>query len=328
MRRGARPGWIALYNHSVNPAGTRQGESDEQIEVIANFGDLCGEGPRWNSREQALYWTDLLRPRLYRCGWAERKPEILSQRFQVSGFVFNEAGGLVVTNVTGIWLWDLQSEPALIAREQDGHTCIMNDCIADPEGRVFSGSYFRNPSTGNFDRVGYLFCVDNDGSVSIVDEGFRLSNGLGFSLDHRTFYFVDSADRVIYAYDRRLTDGALSNRRVLVHVPATEGIPDGLTVDAEGYLWCAHWFGGCLIRYDPEGAVERRIEMPAAQVSSVAFGGPDLEDLFVTSAAKTDSLNIAPPGYDPNRMFTGGPVYRFKPGVQGRDQFFARIVKG
>ncbi len=297
------------------------------MEIIADFQDLCGEGPRWNTSEQTLYWTDLLRPRLYRCRWADRKPEVLSERFQISGFVFNRPGGLLITNVSGIWLWDLESEPALIAEEHDGHKCIMNDCIADPEGRVFSGSYFRNPSTGDFDRVGCLFRVDYDGSVSVIDDGFRLSNGLGFSLDYKTLYFVDSADRVIYAYDRQLTDGTLSNRRVLVKVPATEGIPDGLTVDAEGYLWCAHWFGGCVIRYDPDGVVERRVEMPASQVSSVAFGGPEMADLFVTSAAKTDSLDIAPTGYDPDRMFTGGPVYRFNPGVQGRDQFFARIVK-
>jgi len=246
---------------------------------------------------------------------------------QVSGYAFNGRGGLVVTNVTGIWLWDAKSEPILLANEVGGKQCVMNDCIADPEGRVYSGSYWRNQS-GEFEPgAGCLFRVDRDGSVRIVDEGFHLSNGLGFSPDCRLLYFVDSAVRRIYSYDWERANGSLRNRRVFVNVPLTEGIPDGLTVDCEGYIWCAHWFGACVIRYDPDGKIERRIEMPALQVSSVTFGGPDLTEMFVTSAAKTDSLSIAPTGYDPASGYTGGPVYHVKQDIQGREEYWAKIHK-
>jgi sugar lactone lactonase YvrE len=299
----------------------------QQIEAIADYGDLCGEGPLWDAREQALYWTDLARRRFYRYKWSDRRPEIVSENMQVSSYAFNQPGGFVVTNISGIWLWDTKSQPTLLAREVDGHKCTMNDSIADLEGRVYSGSYYRNAS-GEFDPgVGCLFRIDSDASVHIVDEGFQLSNGLGFSPDCSTLYFVDSAVRRIYAYDWQRSNGTLRNRRVLVQVPSSEGIPDGLTVDADGFLWCAHWFGGCVIRYDPDGKIERRIHFPALQTSSVTFGGPDFSDMFVTSAAKTDSLSIAPPGYDPAGGYVGGPVYHMKTDIQGREEYRANISK-
>ena len=295
-----------------------------QIEVIADYGDLCGEGPLWNTAEQALYWTDLARRRFYRYNFSQRRSEIVSEHMQVSASAFNQPGGFVITNVTGIWLWDTKSEPTLLAAEVDGKKCIMNDCIADPEGRVYSGSYFRNEQR-EFERAGYLFRVDTDGSVHIVDEGIRLSNGLAFSRDLRTLYFVDSADRHIYSYDYSRTDGSLRNRRVFIDVPLTEAFPDGLTVDAEGYLWCAHWFGSCIIRYDPDGKIERRVPIPAAQTSSLTFGGPDVSDIFVTSAGFLDSLSLAQQGFDPAGAYIGGPVYRLNLGIQGREEFRAKI---
>lgn len=297
-----------------------------EIDVIADYGDLCGEGPLWNSADLALFWTDLARKRFYRWDSASRRSEIVSEALQVSGFAFNRPGGLLVTNVEGIWLWDPRAAaPVLLAQEVDGHRCCMNDCVADPEGRVYSGTYYRNPETGNFDRAGCLMRIDVDGSVHIMDDGFRLSNGLGFSPDLRTLYYVDSADRIIYAFDWRRSDGALHNRRIFVRVPSDEGFPDGLTVDVEGFVWCAHWFSGAVLRYDPSGKVERRVEVPASQASSVTFGGRDFTDMFVTSAAFLDSLCIAPTGYDAAAHFIGGPVYRLQPGVQGREEFRANV---
>ncbi len=299
----------------------------EQIDIIADYGDFCGEGPLWNNREQALYWTDLARRRFYRYKWSDRRSEIVSESMQVSSYAFNEPGGFVVTNITGIWLWDIESKPTLLAKEIDGHKCIMNDSVADAEGRVYSGSYLRDERGEFVEGVGCLFRVDTDGSVQIVDEGFQLSNGLGFSPDCRTLYFVDSAVRRIYSYDWQRAAGTLRNRRVFVQVPRSEGIPDGLTVDAEGFVWCAHWFGGCVIRYDPDGKIERRIEIPALQSSSVTLGGPDFSDMFVTSAAKTDSLSLSPPGYDPSNGYIGGPVYHVRADIQGREEYRANVSK-
>jgi sugar lactone lactonase YvrE len=140
--------------------------------------------------------------------------------------------------------------------------------------------------------------VDRDGTDHVVDEGFHLANGLAFSPDAKLLYFTDSAARRIYAYDYDQKTGEVRNRRVLVQVPDHEGLPDGLTVDAEGFLWSARWYGSCVIRYNPDGKVERSIMTPAKQTSSVMFGGPDLTDLFISSAARSEPMPVMPKGYD------------------------------
>jgi D-xylonolactonase len=154
-----------------------------------------------------------------------------------------------------------------------------------------------------------------------------LANGLGLSPDHRTLYFADSAARIIYAFDVDPKDGSLSNRRPFVKVPSEEGLPDGLTVDADGYVWNAHWYGSEVVRYDPDGVLERRIRFPSSQISSVAFGGSDLTDLYVTSAGQSWPSRYMPAGYDPHGNNVGGPLYRVSLDVAGRPEFVANVRK-
>jgi D-xylonolactonase len=161
----------------------------------------------------------------------------------------------------------------------------------------------------------------------VADEGICFSNGLAFSPDEKHLYFADTAARCIYRYDWRRSDGQLSNRRMFARIDRAEGLPDGLTVDAEGFVWCAHWFGGCVTRYDPDGKRERRVEIPASQTSSLAFGGPALDEIYVTSAGLSNALVLAPVGYDPARVFVGGPVYRFRCGIQGQLKFRSNISR-
>jgi D-xylonolactonase len=170
--------------------------------------------------------------------------------------------------------------------------------------------------------------VETDGSVHIADEGFHISNGLAWSPDSKYLYFTDSAARRIYRYDYDRASGNLRNRRVLVAVPAEEGLPDGLTVDAEGFLWSAQWYGGCIVRYDPDGKLERRVSIPAKQTSSLAFGGPELTDIFITSAARSEPMPVMPPGYDPDSGHFGGELYHLNLGIAGRPEHRARISIG
>jgi sugar lactone lactonase YvrE len=296
------------------------------METIADDGNLCGEGPHWDEREQALYWTDIDGQRFYRYDWRARRHELLAEGFTINGFTMQQDGGFVVTNSQGAWLWAPGAEPRLLASEAEGQECRLNDCLADPEGRVYSGSYHLD-AQGRSD-PSYLFRIDTDGSVHIADEGILFSNGLAFSPDASTLYFTDLAARVIYAYDWRRSDGALSRRRVFVRIDRSEGMPDGLTVDAEGFLWVAHWFGGCVTRYDPEGKRERRVATPAAQTSSMVFGGPDLDELYVTTAGLNNCLMLAPEGYDPGKVNVGGALYRFRPGVRGKLKYRSRVKVG
>jgi sugar lactone lactonase YvrE len=291
--------------------------------IVANYGDLCGEGPLWDNSCSTLYWTDITGLKFYRYQPAIARHEMVYQGTEISGFALNQPGGFVVTNTQGIWLWDGQGPFHLIASEVGGHRCQMNDCIADPAGRLFAGSLYYDPSTDY--ALGHLIRVDTDGTAHVVDEGIHLANGLGFSPDQKIMYFTDSVARTIYAYDYDHRDGTVQHRRVFVKVPDEEGIPDGLTVDAEGFVWSAQWYGSCLVRYDPEGKPERRISIPAKQVSSLAFGGDSLTTIFVTTAGKSEPMPIMPPGYDPNSGPMGGQLFQLDLGIQGMLEYRAQI---
>ncbi len=294
------------------------------MEVIADYQDLCGECPVWDPAAATLYWTDCVGRRFYRYFPQTGRHEIVKQDLEINGFRLNEGGGFAISNNSGIWLWDGADNLRLIADRAGGDKCQMNDCTADPEGHLLAGSNFYDPGGGY--PLGKLMRVDASGNVTVLDEGIHLANGLAFSLDYRTLYFTDSAARRIYAYDYDPRTGGARNRRVLVQVPGDQGLPDGLTVDTEGFLWSAQWYGSCVVRYDPDGKPERRIATPAKQTSCVTFGGPDLTDLYITSAARSEPMPVMPPGYDPNRGFFGGPLYRVPAGIQGRAECRTRIV--
>jgi D-xylonolactonase len=261
--------------------------------------------------------------KFYCFDWTTRRHRAVKESLEICGFAFNTSGGFVVTNSSGVWLWDGAGEPRLVAEQADGGKCQLNDCIADPSGRLLAGSYFYDPSREY--PLGCLISVETNGQARVVDEGIHLANGLGFSPDSTTLYFADSVARVIYAYAYDVTSGTPTNRRVFVKVPSTSGLPDGLTVDAEGFVWSAEWYGSCVVRYDPEGKVERRIETPAKQTSSLAFGGPDLTDIFITSAGKSEPMPVMPPGYDPSSGNFGGALYHMNLGIRGKREFLANI---
>lgn len=295
-----------------------------EISILADYGDLCGECPVWDGDAACLFWTDIAGSRFYRYRPSSNRHEILREGLQISGFRVNQPGGFVITNSKGIWLWDGTSLVRSIASQVSGSTCQMNDCIADPVGRLYAGTSFYKPNAEY--ELGKLIRVETNGEATIVDDGFHMANGLGFSPDCKTLYFTDSVMRCIYAYDYKATNGEISRRRVVVKVPDTEGLPDGMTVDSAGFIWSAQWYGGCVVRYDPDGKVERRIPIPAKQTSAIAFGGEDLMDIFITSAGNSGPTPIMPPGYCADSGYFGGRLYHLKLDIQGKPEFKASIA--
>ena len=289
-----------------------------ELAVIADYEDLCGECPVWDGAG-SLFWTDIAGCRFYRYQQSSAKHEIVRTGLQINGFRLNQSGGFVITNSDGVWLWDGADKVKLIAKEVDGFKLQFNDCIADPAGRLYSGTCFYDPNAEY--EMGKLIRIDTDGRATIVDEGIHMANGLGFSPDLSILYFTDSGSRRIYAYDYQIETGEIANRRIVVQVPDTEGLPDGMTVDRDGFIWSAQWYGSCVVRYDPDGKIERRISVPAKQTSAVAFGGDDLTDMFITSAAKYTSMPIMPTGYDPERGYRGGRLYHLNLGIQGKPEY-------
>lgn len=293
------------------------------VEQIADYENLCGECPVWDPGAGVLYWTDNGAPKLYRYEPSTGRHSLFHEGLTVNAFRLNQRGGFVVANNEGIFLWDGTSDPSLICDSVHGARCRINDCIADPRGRFIAGSNFYDPAREY--ELGKLFILGPGGSADVLDEGFQLANGLGFSPGGETLYFTDSAARIIYSYDYDAARGIASRRRVFVKVPGQEGLPDGLCVDASGYVWSAQWYGSCIVRYDPDGKVERRIATPAKQTSSLCFGGDDLTDIFITTAALSEPTPIMPPGYDPDSGCMGGALYRVNAGIRGKAEFKADL---
>jgi len=239
------------------------------------------------------------------------KKSLTAADFAVSALCLHQNGGFVVAG-EGLHLWKDGKRLCSFFTEYGGEKMKFNDMIADPIGRVYVGT-LNPPELGN------LYKVDLDGSVEIVEEGVTCSNGLGFSPDEKVLYYTDSRKREIYAYRYDRATGNLSNRRVFIRVPDTEGLPDGLTVDAEGFIWSAQWGGAQVVRYDPDGKVERRVPIPVRLVSSVAFGGNELRTLFITSASETIHETSSLSNLD------GGKVYFLQSEVQGKPEYMARI---
>jgi len=294
--------------------------------IVCDDTNLCGEAPLWDAANQALYWSDCVGRKFYSYDAKTKRRALVLADFEVNGCALDQSGGFVFSNNSGVWFWNKTDRPVLVASEVGEEKLQLNDCIADPDGRVLAGSSFYSPSDKY--PFGKLFCVQTDGAIQILDEGFHLANGLGFSPDGRTLYFTDSVARLIYAYTYDRVIGRTSGRRTFVRVDSNAGLPDGLTVDAEGFVWSAEWYGSCISRYDPDGRLERRLYVPAKQVSSLMFGGPDLRDIFVTSAAKSEPMPVMPPGYDPDSGYFGGGLFHMNVGIQGRPEYKTRLELG
>jgi len=295
----------------------------EGVTALVDAGDLCGECPVWAADQQRLYWTDCVGLNFHCFDWRTRTHRVLAQSVEVYGFRPNVGGGFVLTNTAGVWLWELGGTLRPVANETAGLRLQLNDCCADAEGRLLTTSFFYDPAGGY--KLGRLIRIDNSGAAVVLDEGFHLGNGIGFSPDQTVLYVTDTVARKIYAYDYEAASGSVSHRRLFVEVPSDEGIPDGLAVDAEGFVWSAQWYGACVVRYDPDGCPERRIAVPAKQTSSVSFGGPDLTDIFITSAAQSEKLPVMPAGYDPDSGVIGGAMYHINLGIEGQPQRVASI---
>lgn len=290
-----------------------------RVEKLADEQALVGEGALWDPVEQCLYWVDIRTGRCFRYDPGGGGNALIHKGVNVGGLRRNKQEGLVLGTWEGILLWRSDAEHTWWRRDP---RLQFNDVAAGPDGSFYGGSYFD-------DRLGTLYRFHPDGRTEVVAEGIGISNGMGFSPDLRTFYHTDSAPRTIYRYDYNPATHRLSNRRTFVVLADTEGVPDGMTVDAEGYVWTAVWGSGAVIRFDPDGREERRIRFPATQTSSVAFGGPDLTDLYVTTAnfgTGGPPSGIEPRGYD-FAAHRGGELYRVRDvGVLGKPEFEADLA--
>ncbi len=281
-------------------------------ELIADYACVTGEGPLWHPQEQKVYWTDIPTGRMFRYDPISGTHEQFYEGEIVGGFTIQEDGSLLLFMARGaIAVWRDGELRHVIDEIPEERESRFNDVIADPAGRVFCGTM---PSK---DHPGRLYRLDTDGTLTQVLDGIGCSNGMGFTLDRRQMYYTDSAKREIYLFDYHRDTGDITNQRLFVQTPEGEGVPDGMTVDSEGYVWSARWDGSCLVRYAPDGTEDRRVEFPAKKVSCVTFGGEDYTDMYVTTAGgnqKEEDGAVA------------GALFRINLGIQGMAEFPSRVA--
>ncbi|MGR3794951.1 SMP-30/gluconolactonase/LRE family protein [Vannielia sp. SX4] len=257
-----------------------------KIDVLIDVKTTLGEGPIWDVEQQRLYFIDSMDGRVFRCTETGGEVRAWDVPGKIGSMALRKDGnGAIVALQNGFHLLDFETGDCELLHDPEPGMpeTRLNDGKADRRGRFFAGSM----DTGEDSPAGSLYRVDPDFSVTKVDEGIVCSNGPCFSPDDKTFYFQDTWSGEIWAYDYDIGSGALSNRRTFAKVDgANGGAADGSTVDAEGYLWNALVYDSKIVRYAPDGTVDRVIEMPVKKVTSMNFGGPDMDVLYVTSMAK------------------------------------------
>lgn len=257
-----------------------------KIEIVADVKTTLGEGPLWDVEKQRLYWIDSFDGRVFRSTHDGREIRAWDVPMKIGSMALRKDGsGAIVSLQRGFHLLDFKTGDVELIHdpEPDKPANRLNDGKVDKRGRFVAGSMDTMESGPN----GALYRVDPDLSVHTLDTGIIVSNGPCWSPDGKIFYFTDTWTGEIWAYDYDLETGGVANRRTFTKVDQSGGgAADGSTVDAEGCLWNALVYDGKIVRYRPDGSVERVIEMPVKKVTSVMFGGSDLDILYVTSMAK------------------------------------------
>ena len=281
-----------------------------EIEHVLTLRNKLGEGPLWHPQQKLLYWVDIEASQIFRYDPSSGKHHAFQMDKTVGALAFRQAGGFILAAGDGFSTWDIDSgllEPIADpeANKADGR---FNDGKVDRRGRFWAGTMTVEGASSA------LYRLDADGLVHKIESGITISNGLGWSPDNKTMYFTDTMIHTIYAYDFDLESGTLSNRRVFAQDPDAPGLPDGLCVDSEGCVWTARILDWRIIRYDPDGKIEREIRLPVKNPTSCCFGGENLDELYVTTAS------IGLTDDEAGTQTQAGDLFRVHTGIKGQPE--------
>ena len=281
-----------------------------KLPKIIRVGNTLGEGITWDARSQSVWWTDIQDRFLYRYGWSDESLNRYSMPERLCSFGFVEGSDeMIAAFETGFALYSPSHDTTVwLARiETQGSGIRFNDGRVDRQGRFWAGTMAESKSGAG---QGRLYCLDGAGNAYLRETGVTISNSLCWSPDSTKLYYADTPRRVIWSYAFDADSGTVSDRQVFAETP--EGaFPDGATIDADGFLWSAQWGASRVVRYAPDGRVDRVLELPVSQPTCVAFGGPGLDLLFVTSAREGLSKNVL------WREISAGDVFVLDAGVKG-----------
>ena len=281
-----------------------------EAQLVLDAQAQLGEGALWHPHTQQLYWVDIEGRQLHLYSPVSEALRSIDVRERIGTVVPYADDKVLVALQNGIHELDLASETlTLIANPLEGQDDMrFNDGKCDPAGRLWVGSMHLSVHP----EVAALYCLDTDRTLRRVLDKVSISNGIIWSIDHQTMYYIDTPTGMVRAFDYDVATGNVSNPRPAVTVPEATGHPDGMTIDAEGMLWVAHWGGGSVGRYDPgSGQLLQQVKVPAPFVTSCAFGGEQLDILYITTARK--DMNEEQLREFPH----GGGVFAARPGVKG-----------
>lgn len=280
------------------------------VELFVDVHTELGEGPLWDPERGCLFFVDILKGRVHRCAHGSRTVRTYEIGQPVGALGLAERGDLILAVRDGFARLDLEDgRVSMIAEvERDRPDQRMNDGRCDAHGCFWAGTMALDEHAG----AGALYRLGPDLRVETMIPGVTISNGVDWTDDGRRMYYVDTGALSIDLIDVEPTTGAISNRRTFATVSSSDGAPDGLVLDADGFVWVALWGGGAVRRYAPDGSLDRVIRLPATYVTACTFGGPDLADLFITTASikLSDEERAREPG--------AGGLFRCRPGVRGR----------
>lgn len=282
--------------------------------------DVLGEGPLWHPVEQMLYWVDIESGVISRCDPSLGQQTTIDRvpiGQKVGALAFMQPAGFLIAAERGIgmmpeWGAPIQWRDEALSKPTGDR---FNDGAVDRRGRFWVGAMSSQPENN-------LYRFDTDGRIQIMQRGLTISNGIGWSPDNRLMYLSDSGEGVIYVYDFVLKTGDIQNRRIFYRPEPDAGVADGLTVDSEGYIWAGFWDGWRVVRFAPDGTIDRIYQVPVASVTSCCFGGPDLDTLYITTARV---------GLTPEQLAQqpqAGHLFMLKPGVTGLPEPLAQWPLG
>src|SRR6266498_2081818 len=278
------------------------------IELLFDAKAALGEGPIWDSHTGTLYWIDILNKRIY------AGSDILTELDDLIGCIAaRKSGGLMLTQRSSFASLELNPVKLtpLSALKDEPSNNRFNDGKCDPRGRFLAGTM----DMGEKDPYGSLYSFDGK-TVTKLLSNVTISNGLTWSPDYKTFYYIDTPTREVKAFDYDLETGAIANPRSSIRIPESFGWPDGMTSDSQGNLWIAMWGGAQVTKWNPKtGQLLEQVPVPARNVSSCVFGGKNLNELYITSARKglDEAILAAYP-------LTGG-LFRLQTSVEGMPTF-------
>jgi L-arabinonolactonase len=262
----------------------------ERLVRVGETRDLLGESPVWDDRSQSLCWIDSLAGLIRRLNIRTLALEEFQVPAPIGSMALRDDGGAILALRHGFARYDFETRRLTPDRSigLDHPEVRLNDGKVDPDGRFVAGTLHGGRAEGE-PPLGGLYRLDASGALELLETNLAVTNGPCFSLDGKTFYLADSPRRVIWAYDYDHR-GPLRNKRVFFDTTALESGPDGATVDAEGFLWSVLVRVGAIARFAPDGTLVRRIALPIRHPTSIVFGGPDLDILYVTSISRSTTL--------------------------------------